>query len=160
MFRDAVVQYNVDSGPVIDHLNLTVHGGETIAFVGASGAGKSTLVNPIAPLRGPAGRCGAAGWPRPARLGSASPAGQFAFVSQHVVMLNDSIAANVALGLELDPRQGAQALRAANLEAMVDARGNGHRGGAQRHAALRVGQRQRLAIARARCTRTPHPDSG
>ena len=38
VFRDVVVQYNVDSGPVIDHLNLTVHGGETIAFVGASGA--------------------------------------------------------------------------------------------------------------------------
>ena len=149
-FRDVVVQYSADSGPVINHLNLTVHGGETIAFVGASGAGKSTLVNLL---------------PRFVDLHAGAVLldghdlrdwdlqalrAQFAFVSQHVVMLNDSIAANVALGLELDPDKVRQALRAANLEAMVDALPQGL-DTVVGHNAMQLsgGQRQRLAIARA-----------
>ena len=150
VFRDVVVQYNVDSGPVIDHLNLTVHGGETIAFVGASGAGKSTLVNLLprfVDLQGGAVLLDGhdlRDWDLQALRA------QFAFVSQHVVMLNDSIAANVALGLELDRGKVREALRAANLEAMVDALPQGM-DTVVGHNAMQLsgGQRQRLAIARA-----------
>lgn len=149
-FRDVVVQYPSQTHPVIHSLSLTIHGGETIALVGASGAGKSTLVNLL---------------PRFVDLHQGvlrldghdvrdwnlqSLRAQFAFVSQHVVMLNDSIAANVALGLALDRQRVAEALRAAHLESVVDALPHGM-DTVVGHNAMQLsgGQRQRLAIARA-----------
>ncbi len=75
---------------------------------------------------------------------------QFALVSQDVVLFNDTIAANVALGQPLDRERVRGALAGANLLDMVDALPNGidseigHNG-----SQLSGGQRQRLAIARA-----------
>lgn len=149
-FVDVVVQYAAEATPVIDHLNLTVHGGETIAIVGASGSGKSTLVNLL---------------PRFVDLHSGSIRldgvelrdwnlnalrAQFAFVSQHVVMLNGSIATNVALGQTPDRDKVMKCLQAANLGSFVNDLPHaldtvvGHNA-----MQLSGGQRQRLAIARA-----------
>jgi len=75
---------------------------------------------------------------------------QFALVSQDVVLFNDSVAANVALGDEADRERVHSALRAANLLDFVDTLPQGidtpigHNG-----ERLSGGQRQRLAIARA-----------
>jgi ATP-binding cassette, subfamily B, bacterial len=41
-FRDVSFGYNPD-GLVLEHLNLTIAAGETVAFVGPTGAGKSTM---------------------------------------------------------------------------------------------------------------------
>src|SRR5471030_237454 len=75
---------------------------------------------------------------------------QFALVSQDVVLFNDSVAANVALGDAIDVARVRSALAGANLLDFVltmpgglDAR-IGHNG-----TQLSGGQRQRLAIARA-----------
>ena len=150
-FRDVVVQYGTtDSAPVINRLSLSVHGGETIALVGASGAGKSTLVNLL---------------PRFVDLTSGqilldghalvdwnlqALRAQFAFVSQHVIMLNDSIAANVALGMELHHNKVLACLNAANLGALVAELPQGIDTMVGHNAMqLSGGQRQRLAIARA-----------
>ena len=75
---------------------------------------------------------------------------QFALVSQHVLMLNDSIAANVALGQEVDRDKVAQCLAAANLQNMLDDLPQGL-DTLVGHNAMQLsgGQRQRLAIARA-----------
>jgi subfamily B ATP-binding cassette protein MsbA len=75
---------------------------------------------------------------------------QFAFVSQHVVMLNDSIAANVALGLVMDRNKVSDCLRAAHLSALVAELPQGINT-VVGHNAMQMsgGQRQRLAIARA-----------
>jgi ATP-binding cassette subfamily B protein len=43
-FRDVSFSY-VEGQSVLSHVNLTIHQGETVAFVGATGAGKSTIVN-------------------------------------------------------------------------------------------------------------------
>jgi len=79
---------------------------------------------------------------------------QFALVSQDVVLFNDSVAANVALGAAPGSDTGRQrvreALRGANLLEFVDSLPQGmdtmigHNG-----SQLSGGQRQRLAIARA-----------
>jgi subfamily B ATP-binding cassette protein MsbA len=149
-FDGVVVAYAADAAPVINHLSLVVHGGETIAIVGASGAGKSTLVNLLprfVDLQGGSIRLDGVelrDWDLHALRA------QFAFVSQHVIMLNDSIAANVALGLALERDKVLACLQAANLGALVSELPQGL-DTVVGHNAMQLsgGQRQRLAIARA-----------
>jgi ATP-binding cassette, subfamily B, bacterial MsbA len=75
---------------------------------------------------------------------------QFALVSQDVVLFNESVAANVALGDDIDPDRVRAALKGANLlDFVLTLPGGidatvGHNG-----SQLSGGQRQRVAIARA-----------
>lgn len=48
-FKDVSFKYT-DNCPVLNHINLTIHPGETIAFVGPSGQGKTTLIRLILSL--------------------------------------------------------------------------------------------------------------
>ena len=71
-------------------------------------------------------------------------------VSQDVVMLNDTIAANIALGHAVDEQRVHDCLQAANLTAHVAALPQGiHTVVGHNATQLSGGQRQRLAIARA-----------
>ena len=75
---------------------------------------------------------------------------QFALVSQDVVMFNDSIAANVALGQAIDTQRVQECLQATNLAERVAALPHGMDTVVGHNATqLSGGQRQRLAIARA-----------
>lgn len=149
-FKDVTVRYKPDAIPAINELNLSIAAGETVALVGSSGSGKTTLVNLlphfVAVTHGSIRLDGHAlnDWDL------ASLRSQFAIVSQHVVMLNTSIAINVALGREVDRTRVVQCLTAAHLKQLVDELPDGidtHLG----HNAVQLsgGQRQRLAIARA-----------
>lgn len=135
----------------LEEINLSVLPGETIAFVGMSGGGKSTLVN-LVPGFYPAtvGEIRLDGTPIE-EISLSSLRKQIAMVSQHVVLFDDTIAANIAYGDAIPDR--ARILAAATaahlddviaglpqgLETMIG--DNGSR--------LSGGQRQRLAIARA-----------
>jgi len=81
---------------------------------------------------------------------TASLRAQFAVVSQHVVMLNSSIAFNVTLGQSMDRDKVMQCLSAANLGQMIADLPKGL-DTVLGHNAMQLsgGQRQRLAIARA-----------
>ncbi len=46
-FRDVTFAYPGSDHPVLSHVSLHIHPGETVAFMGATGCGKSTLVNLI-----------------------------------------------------------------------------------------------------------------
>jgi ATP-binding cassette, subfamily B, bacterial MsbA len=124
--------------------------GEMVALVGASGAGKTTLANLLPRFVEPtSGQVELDGvdlrlW----QLNSLRD--QFAVVSQHVVMLNDTLAANVALGKNMDRAKVAACLAAANLERFVADQPLGM-DTITGHNAMQLsgGQRQRLAIARA-----------
>lgn len=149
-FINARVAYSDDGAPAVDALNLTISPGETVALVGASGAGKTTLVNLLPRFVEPtSGRIELDGhelreWQIDALRG------QFALVSQHVVMLNDTVAANVALGMTVDRDKVLACLKAANLERFVDELPRGMDTLVGHNATqLSGGQRQRLAIARA-----------
>jgi subfamily B ATP-binding cassette protein MsbA len=78
---------------------------------------------------------------------------QFALVSQDVVMLNDSLAANVALGAaddDIDDERVRAALLSANLGDLLERLPQGmHTNVGHNATELSGGQRQRLAIARA-----------
>jgi len=134
----------------LSDITLSVRAGETVAFVGPSGAGKTSLVNLLPRFVEPsAGRVLIDGVSI-ADYEIAALRSQFALVSQDVVLFNDSVAANVALGTVADPARVRSALAGANLLDFVlslpgglDAQ-IGHNG-----TQLSGGQRQRLAIARA-----------
>jgi subfamily B ATP-binding cassette protein MsbA len=148
--RDLSLRYRSDAEPALVGLNLHVRQGETVALVGPSGAGKSTLVNLLPRFIEPsAGEVRLDGRP----LGDWDMRAlrrQFALVSQDVVLFNDTVAANVALGDAIDDARVRDALRAANLLDFVSALPQGvmtvvgHNG-----SQLSGGQRQRVAIARA-----------
>ncbi|MEO5736562.1 MAG: ATP-binding cassette domain-containing protein, partial [Variovorax sp.] len=80
----------------------------------------------------------------------ASLRAQFAMVSQDVVMLNDTLAANVALGATIDRARVTASVEAANLTGHVQSLPQGIDTVLGHNATeLSGGQRQRLAIARA-----------
>ena len=149
-FSNVSVVYKADGTPAVNQLNLSINAGETIAVVGVSGSGKTTLANLLPRfVESTSGQVCLDGtqiqdWDL------ASLRAQFAFVSQHVVMLNSSIAVNVALGKSVDRARVSDCLAAANLTALLNDLPEGL-DTVLGHNAMQLsgGQRQRLAIARA-----------
>ena len=149
-FASVSLKYSDDAKPALDQVSLTIAPGEIVAFVGPSGSGKTSLMNTlprfVLPTQGRVLLDGIAisDW----QLESLRQ--QFAMVSQDVVMLNDTVAANVALGQTVDRARVEQCLDAANLTAYVSSLPEGIDTLVGHNATqLSGGQRQRLAIARA-----------
>ncbi|HID8744548.1 TPA: peptidase domain-containing ABC transporter [Enterobacter mori] len=137
--------------PVLASVSLSLRPGEQIAIVGESGAGKSTLLRLIAGLFSPqAGGCYAGG--------NALPAAQLAqyvcLQSQEDILFNASVRENITL-FDAYYRERDRG----RVEALLDALALGDvvralPGGLdalirESHAALSLGQRQRLLLARA-----------
>ncbi|MCG1043067.1 lipid A export permease/ATP-binding protein MsbA [Mycetohabitans sp. B8] len=149
-FEHVSFDYGATQRPTLDDISLKIAPGEMVALAGPSGSGKTTLVNLLPRFFDPtAGRVLIDGVPLPEyRLPDLRK--QIAFVSQDVVLFNDTIAANVAYGQPVNRDRVDAALRAASLTEAVALMpagidtlvgDNGMR--------LSGGQRQRLAIARA-----------
>ena len=149
-FQSVCVQYPGQTHLALDHFTTTIRAGETVALVGASGSGKTTLVNLLPrfiDLTTGSIRLDnqeLADWRLP------NLRAQFAFVSQHVVLLNTNIADNVALGQPIDRERVSRCLEAANLAGLIASLPQGL-DTLLGHNAMQLsgGQRQRLAIARA-----------
>ncbi len=149
-FMNVTVNYNGAGTPALNDLSLCINPGETLAIVGASGSGKTTMVNLLARfIEMSSGGITLDGQEiRNWQLKSLRS--QFAFVSQHVVMLNSSMAVNVALGQPIDRERVSQCLTAANLGVLLAELPQGL-DTVLGHNAMQLsgGQRQRVAIARA-----------
>ncbi len=155
-FTNVSFSYEQEEGrqDALKQVDFHIQPGEIVAFVGPSGGGKSTLVNLLPRFFRPTqGNITLDGIPLEDLL-LTDLRRQIAFVSQDVVLFNDSIAANVAYGSAaqggIDRGRVIEALEAANLSALIRELpegidsligDNGNR--------LSGGQRQRLAIARA-----------
>ena len=155
-FEDVGFSYEQEVGrqDALRGVNLTIKPGEVIAFVGPSGGGKSTLVNLLPRFFKPtSGHIFLDDIPLE-NIVLSDVRRQIAFVSQDVILFNDTIAANVAYGATgqegIDRGRVREALEAAHLGALIQELpegidsligDNGNR--------LSGGQRQRLAIARA-----------
>jgi subfamily B ATP-binding cassette protein MsbA len=137
--------------PALHGVSFEAAAGETTAFVGRSGAGKSTVFNLVARLYDvDAGRV-TIGGEDVAAVTLASLRDRIAVVSQEVVLFNDTVRANIALGREgasLAEIEAAAALAGADgfiarhplcYDAPVGERGANFSGG----------ERQRIALARA-----------
>lgn len=149
-FEHLQVTYPNVAEPILDIQHLMVKPGETVALVGASGAGKTTLVNVLTRFVDiHSGRVTLDGhdvreWDL------ASLRSQISMVSQQVVMVNDSVAANVALGLPIDRERILHCLTTANLQDFIQKLPHGIDTPVGHNAVqLSGGQRQRVAIARA-----------
>ncbi len=150
-FRDLNFQYHEHGEPVLRGINLTIEAGQTVAFVGRTGTGKSTLMNlipriveappdtvfidgvsvrdyPLAQLRGAIG-----------------------YVPQETFLFSDSLAENIAFGVERAAR--AEIEWAAEIAGMTEDVRSFPDGFdtlvGERGITLSGGQKQRTSIARA-----------
>lgn len=151
--RDVSFRYSPAGPWVLEHVSVEIPALAFVGLSGANGSGKTTLMDVIAGLIAPgSGELEVDGsvideeacrhW-----------RGRVAYVPQNVVLLDTSIARNIAFGVppaEIDLRRVRQAARWARLDEFIATlpRGYDHRVG-ERGVRLSGGQRQRVAIARA-----------
>ncbi|WP_416548449.1 lipid A export permease/ATP-binding protein MsbA [Limnohabitans sp. DCL3] len=149
-WRDVHLRFTPDGQPALSGVCLKVEPGETVALVGTSGAGKTTLIQLLPRfVQASSGDVLIDGIPLQ-NWHLESLRQQIAMVSQDVVMLNDTVAANVCLGHGADPLRIQASLEAANLWDHVKHLPQGmHTLLGHNASQLSGGQRQRLAIARA-----------
>ena len=136
----------------LSDIDLVIAAGETVALVGASGSGKTTLANLVPRFYQPATGSILLDGVDVRELTLQSLRANLAFVSQDVVLFNDTVAANIAYGGargEIQVKVEAAA-RAAYAHEFISAMPQGFSTLiGERGTRLSGGQRQRLAIARA-----------
>jgi subfamily B ATP-binding cassette protein MsbA len=150
-FEHVTFHYPRGSGPALKDINLLIRAGETVALVGSSGGGKTTLANMVARFYRPdSGRILLDGHDLDS-LTLESLRGNIALVSQEIALFNDTVAANIAYGVNAGAtrEQIERAADAAHAMEFVRAMPQGldtliGENGVR----LSGGQRQRLAIAR------------
>lgn len=139
--------------PALDNIELTINAGQTVALVGASGSGKSTLVSLLCRFNEPSTGEICCDGIAIADLSLANWRSHIALVSQHIVLFDDSIAANIAYGEALTadnaPRIEAAAKAAHAWEFISQLPQQFATPVGEGGARLSGGQRQRLALARA-----------
>lgn len=150
-FRDAVFSYKDDNKPVLDHLNLKIHQGETLALVGESGAGKSTILNMIMGFN----RLDSGSVTLDGRnlndIDMRSVRKHLAVVPQNTILFSGTIRDNITYGLSnISDGKLWEVIKAVNLEDLINKLPDGLDTMLGEHGnTLSGGQRQRISIARA-----------
>lgn len=146
-------QYPKTNKLALDNISISFTQGQLNTIAGPSGSGKSTLADIILGLLPPvSGRLTANTLPIQGELLHAYQ-GAIGYVPQHIFILDDSVIANVAFGVDkndIDIEQVKQALIHANAMEFVEKLAKGLETGlGQDGKLLSGGQRQRIGIARA-----------
>jgi ATP-binding cassette subfamily B protein len=129
---------------VLSGINLSIHAGETIAFVGPSGSGKTTLCSLLPRFYDISKGQITIDDLDIRKMTLASLRSQIGIVQQDVFLFSGTIGENIAYGrLEADQYEIIEAARRARLDEMISGLPLGERG-----VKLSGGQKQRLAIAR------------
>jgi ABC-type multidrug transport system fused ATPase/permease subunit len=154
--RSVTFTYPGTTKPAIEDISLTVEHGMSAALVGRSGSGKSTLADVILGILKPEQGVVLIGQSRPNDAVSRWPGG-IAYVPQEIVLANDTVRANVALGLPQDAIDDSlvwDALGRVHLDGFLRTQRNGlDTQIGESGLKLSGGQRQRLGLARALFTR-------
>lgn len=145
------VSFSYEDKQILKEINLVIPKGKTIALVGSSGAGKSTLADLI---------------PRFIDAGTGevlidgvnikeytlhSIRNQMGIVTQEAILFNDTIAHNIALGVENATMDAiVHAAKIANAHRFIEMKEEGYQTNVgERGMKLSGGERQRMTIARA-----------
>jgi len=157
-YKDVCFKYASRDSKALEHINLTIEPGETIAFVGKSGSGKTTIVNLLPRFYDIDSGSITIDSINTTDLSLASLRDQIAIVNQNVILFNDTIANNIAYAQNISPQdkrivEAAEAARVLEftdklpdkLDTLVGENG----------VMLSGGQRQRIAIARALLKNAP-----
>jgi subfamily B ATP-binding cassette protein MsbA len=145
------VTFTYGNEPVLRNIDLDVAPGEIVALVGGSGAGKSTLVNLLPRFYDVSEGCITIDGADVRDTTLQSLRGLMGFVTQEVVLFNDTVRNNIAYGRAgVDEQQVIAAARAANAHDFITNLPQGYDTSiGESGVLLSGGQRQRLAIARA-----------
>ena len=149
-FEKVSFSYN-ENIHVLHDVDFDILTKEKVALIGLSGAGKTTIVNLISRFYEPSsGRILIDGIDiRDVKLASLRQ--QIGLVTQEQILFNDTVRNNIAYGLEDTPMEKIQeAARAAEAHEFVSKLPDGYETRiGEKGGLLSIGQRQRLAIARA-----------
>lgn len=151
-FRNVSLQHSGASVPSVDHVNLVINKGSIVGICGSSGAGKTTLVDLLCGILTPTdGDLYVDGenvqdilkeWQR-----------NIGFVAQDPALLNDTVMRNIAFGVPddcIDEDAVWEAVGIAQLDVLIKSLPAGIDSAVGENGVrLSVGQRQRIAVARA-----------
>ena len=149
-FRDVEFSYVADR-PVLEHLDLRIPAGQTVALVGTTGAGKTTIAKLISRFYDPVAGAVTLDGVDLRDLAQAELRRHVVMVTQENFMFEGTIADNIRFGrpdaTDAEVRSAAEAVGA---DRFVDALADGYDTDvAKRGGRLSAGQRQLIAFARA-----------
>lgn len=151
VFQDVSFKYKDSNKPVLNHLNLTIRAGETLALVGESGAGKSTILNMIMGFNQiDSGKIFLDGKDI-SQINMRSVRKHLAVVPQNTILFSGTIRDNITYGLpDISDEKLNEVIKAVNLENLIEELPDGADTMLGEHGdTLSGGQRQRISIARA-----------
>lgn len=136
--------------PVLDGVEFRVPAGSVTALVGSTGSGKSTLTSLVSRLVDPDSGTVQLDGVDVRTLSQRALTGTIALVPQSTFLFDDTVRANVTLGLDVSDERVWEVLRLVQADQFVSALPGGlDTELGERGTSLSGGQRQRLALARA-----------
>lgn len=149
-FRDVTFKYDGDDRTVLDHIDLKVPKGHTVAIVGQSGSGKSTLVDLIPRFYDVTEGSVLVKGHDVRDVKVADLRGLMGNVNQEAILFNDTFRNNIAFGNDHATQEEVErAARIANAHDFIMATPDGYDTMlGDRGCRLSGGERQRISIAR------------
>jgi ATP-binding cassette subfamily B protein len=151
-FCDVGFRYPGTAGkPVLQHINLSVRRGETLAVIGATGSGKTSLVNLISRFYDPTEGSVTVDGVDVRDWDLSALRKKIGFVQQKSELFSDTIRGNILWGKEdADEAEIRAAATVAQAAPFIDSFSEGYETFiAEKGASLSGGQKQRMSIARA-----------
>lgn len=150
VFDNVTFEYPHTGIVALNNFNLTIKKGEKVAIMGKTGSGKSTLMHLLLRMYDvSSGEIRIDGIPIK-DLDFQQLRQQMSYVPQEVFLFSDTVANNIALGVEKDMDKVRAAAKLAHVDAEILGLSNGYETvTGERGVMLSGGQKQRISIARA-----------
>ncbi len=152
ILKDVNYRYPTRTSPALQHINLSIHWGESVGLVGESGSGKSTLIDVILGFLVPdMGEVYLGAQPISSCLKNWRKI--IGYVPQNIYLCDDTVLHNIGLGLsddEIDEVALNQAIKLSNVSSFIEKLPEGlNTLVGEQGVQLSGGQKQCIGIARA-----------